>query len=41
MSSIVDLDQFTNKKVKVWGQTMQAEKASWLMDIGKIELLSQ
>lgn len=38
-SSIVDLDEFVGKKVKVWGQTMQAKKAGWLMDIGKIESL--
>lgn len=41
MSSVVDLDQFVGKEVKIWGQTMAAEKASWLMDVGKVELLSQ
>ncbi len=38
MSSVVDLDQFTGKKVKVWGQTMAAKKVAWLMDVGKVEL---
>lgn len=38
VSSVVDLDAYAGKKVKVWGQTMAAEKASWLMDVGKIEL---
>lgn len=38
MSSVVDLDQYVGKKVKVWGQTMQAVKASWLMDVGKVEV---
>lgn len=38
MSSVVDLDQYVGKKVKVWGQTMAAKKVSWLMDVGKIEL---
>lgn len=38
MSSVVDLDQYIGKKVKVWGQTLAAEKASWLMDVGKIEI---
>lgn len=38
MSSVVDLDQFIGKKVKVWGQTMQAVKASWLMDVGRVEV---
>jgi hypothetical protein len=39
VSSIVDLDKYAGKKVKVWGQTMAAKKVSWLMDVGKIELL--
>lgn len=39
VSSVVDLDQYTGKKVKVWGETFAAEKASWLMDVGKIEVL--
>lgn len=37
-SSVIDLDQFVGKKVKVWGQTVTAKKAAWLMDVGKIEL---
>lgn len=37
-SSIVDLDEFTGKNVKVWGETFAAEKAGWLMDVGKIEV---
>ncbi len=37
-SSVIDLDQYVGKKVKVWGQTFAAEKASWLMDVGKIEI---
>ena len=41
ISSIVDLDEFVGKKVTVWGQTMAAKKVSWLMDVGKIELISQ
>lgn len=38
ISSVVDLDQYVGKKVKVWGQTFAAQKASWLMDVGKIEI---
>ncbi len=38
ISSVVDLDLFTGKKVKVWGQTMAAKKVAWLMDVGKVEL---
>lgn len=37
LSSAVDLSQFVGKKVKVWGQTMAAKKAAWLMDVGKVE----
>lgn len=36
-SSVVDLDQYVGKKVKVWGETFSAQKAGWLMDVGKIE----
>lgn len=39
ISSLIDLDQYVGKKVKVYGETFAAEKASWLMDVGKIELL--
>ena len=38
-SSIIDLDQFVGKKVKVWGQTFEAQKAGWLMDVGRLEIL--
>lgn len=38
-SSVIDLDQFAGKKVKVWGQTLTAEKAGWFMDVGRVELL--
>lgn len=39
VSSVVNLDEYAGKKVKVWGETFAAEKASWLMDVGKIEVL--
>lgn len=38
MSSVVDLDEYIGKKVKVSGQTMAAKKAAWLMDVGRVEL---
>lgn len=38
-SSLVDLSQFINKKVKVWGETQKAQHAGWLMDVGKVEVL--
>lgn len=37
-SSAIDLSQFIGKKVKVWGQTQTAQKAGWLMDVGKLEV---
>lgn len=37
-SSAVDLSQFVGQKVKVWGQTQAAQKAGWLMDVGKVEV---
>ncbi|MBI4062489.1 hypothetical protein HY410_01050 [Candidatus Gottesmanbacteria bacterium] len=39
VSSVINLDEYAGKKVKVWGETFAAEKASWLMDVGKIEIL--
>lgn len=40
-SSVLDLEQFVGKKVQVWGQTFSAQKAGWLMDVGKIKELAQ
>lgn len=39
VSSVIDLDSYSGKKVKVWGETFAAKKAAWLMDVGKIEIL--
>ena len=38
-SSIVDLDAFVGKKVQVWGETFAAQKAGWLMDVGRVKIL--
>lgn len=38
-SSSVDLSQFIKKKVRVWGETQKAQKAGWLMDVGRVEVL--
>lgn len=38
-SSIIDLNQFIGRKVKVWGQTFEAQKAGWLMDVGRLEII--
>lgn len=38
-STTVDLFQYIDKKVRVWGETFSAQKAGWLMDVGLVELL--
>ncbi len=38
-SSVTDLDKLSGMQVKVWGETYQGQKAGWLMDVGKIEVI--
>jgi len=38
-SSTVDLDEFIGNKVRIWGETFAGQKASWLMDVGRVEVL--
>lgn len=38
-SSIVDLNLFVGDKVTVWGETFSAQKAGWLMDVGRVKVL--
>lgn len=38
-SSIVNLDEYAGKRVRVWGETFAAQKAGWLMDVGRVEML--
>lgn len=38
-SSVTDLDKLVNMKVKVWGETFKGQKAGWLMDVGRIQVL--
>jgi len=38
-SSIIDLDPFADHRVEVWGETFTAQKAGWLMDVGRVEVL--
>jgi len=38
-STVIDLESFKGKKVQVWGATMTAKKAGWLMDVGKIKVV--
>jgi hypothetical protein len=37
-SSVVDLDEFVGHKVTVWGETFAAQKAGWLMDVGRVKV---
>jgi len=37
-STVIDLQSFVGKKVMVWGQTIAAQQAGWLMDVGKIKV---
>ena len=37
-SSVVDLEEYEGKKVVVYGQTLSAVKAGWLMDVGLVEI---
>lgn len=39
VSSVVDLDQFDAKKIQVWGETIQAQKVGWLMDVGRVKII--
>lgn len=38
-SSVIDLESFVGKKVMVWGQTLSAKKAGWLMDVIKVKVI--
>lgn len=39
ISSVIDLTSYVGKKVKVWGQTYEAQKAGWFMDVGRLQVL--
>lgn len=39
ISSIVDLEQYSGSKVQIWGETIKAQKAPWLMDVGRLKIL--
>lgn len=38
-STVIDLGAFEGKKVQVWGETIAARNAPWLMDVGRIKSL--
>ena len=37
-SSVMDLDEYVGKKVKVFGETFGSSQVGWLMDVGKVEV---
>lgn len=37
-SSVVDLNQFVGKNLEVCGETFNAQKAGWLMDVGRVKV---
>lgn len=39
-SSVLDLGKLVGKKIKVWGQTNDAQKAGWLMDVGRAQIIN-
>lgn len=39
-SSVTDLDKLVGMEVKVWGETFKAQKAGWLMDVGRVEVIN-
>lgn len=39
-SSITDLDKLVGMEIKVWGETFKAQKAGWLMDVGRVEVVN-
>jgi hypothetical protein len=39
-SSVTDLDKFEGMTVKVWGETFKGQKAGWLMDVGRVQIVS-
>lgn len=38
-SSVTDLDKLVGMEVEVWGETFKAQKAGWLMDVGRVEVV--
>lgn len=36
-SSVLDLNNYVGKKVKVFGETFSSSQVGWLMDVGKVE----
>lgn len=39
-SSVTDMTKFAGMEVKVWGETFKGQKAGWLMDVGRVEIVN-
>lgn len=39
-SSVTDLEKFVGMNVKVWGETFKGQKAGWLMDVGRVQVVT-
>ena len=37
-STVLDLDEYVGKNVKVFGETFGSSQVGWLMDVGKVEV---
>lgn len=37
-STVLELDEYVGKKVKVYGETFGSSQVGWLMDVGKVEI---
>jgi len=38
-SSVLDLNLFLGECIEIWGETHAAQKAGWLMDVGRVKIL--
>lgn len=38
-STVINLQNFVGKEVKIWGETISSAHAPWLMDVGKIKVI--
>ena len=38
-SSVIDMDSLVGVNVQIWGETVKAQKAGWLMDVIKVKVL--
>jgi hypothetical protein len=38
-STVIDLQSYVGKEVMIWGETLSAVSAPWLMDVGKLRVI--